>query len=156
MLLWGKRLRVRTALVGLAATIVAITVFGLIDLARPAAQRAHLGRLFERVGDEGLGPLFSIMERKLLANLSVSTSSMWVTAIPIAILFWVFLARSPGRPLADLLGRVPELRAGLGAAIVAAVLGSMVNDSGAIIGGVAALVMATSVAHFTLEAEDGA
>jgi hypothetical protein len=155
MLLWGRRIQVRTALIGLAATVLAILVFGFIDLSRPPEQRAHLGRLFERVGDEGLGPLFSIMERKLLANLAVSTSSMWVAAIPIAVLFWVFLARSRSRPLRDLLQRVPELRAGLGAAIVAAVLGSMVNDSGAIIGGVAALVLAASVAHFCLEPDAG-
>src|SRR3546814_3374200 len=80
------------------------------------------------------------MERKFVANLRVSTSSMWVTAIPLAVAFWIFLSRYPGRPFRDLARRVPTLGAGLAAALVAAVLGSLVNDSGALVGGVAALV----------------
>ena len=77
-----------------------------------------------------------IMERKLLANLRVTTSSFWVAAIPVAIAFLVFLARYPGRPLDGLRRSIPTLQAGLVAAYVAAVLGSVVNDSGAIVGGV--------------------
>ena len=60
----GYRVRVRTVVVGLLVTVAAVTAFGLLDLARPEGQRAHLGRLFERVGNEGLEPLLSIMERK--------------------------------------------------------------------------------------------
>jgi len=142
---------VRTVVVGAIATGLAITAFGFLDLARPADERAHLGRLFERIGDEGLGPLFSIMERKLLANLQVSTSSMWVAAIPVAIAFWAFLVRYPGRPIATLTARVSTLGAGLLAALVAAVLGSLVNDSGAIVGGVAALVVTAALVHLAME-----
>ena len=87
-------------MVGLLVTAAAVTAFGLLDLARPAGERAHLGRLFERIGNEGLEPLLSIMERKLLANLGVTTSSFWVAAIPIAVAFLVFLARYPTRPMA--------------------------------------------------------
>ncbi len=152
VVLWGWRVRVRTLLVAGIATGVAITGFGLLDLARPPEERAHLGRLFERVGDEGLGPLFSIMERKLLANLSVSTSSMWVAAIPLAVAFWLFLTRYPGPPIAALRSSTPTLWAGLAAAVVAAVLGSMVNDSGAIVGGAAALVLTGALVHLVLEA----
>jgi hypothetical protein len=146
-----RRIRLRTVALGVAATAAAITAFGFLDLARPPEERAHLGRLFERVGDEGLGPLFSIMERKLLANLQVSTSSMWVAAIPVAVAFWVFLARFPTRPVRSLRARIPTLGAGLVAALVAAVLGSLVNDSGAIVGGVAAMVVTASLVHLTME-----
>lgn len=151
VVLWGWRLRVRTVVLAGLATAAAITTFGLIDLARPAEQRAHLGRLFERVGDEGIGPLLSIMERKLLANLSVSTSSMWVAAIPIAAAFWLFLTRYPGRPVGAIQRTLPTLSAGMAAALVAAVLGSLVNDSGAIVGGVAAMVLTASLVHLSLE-----
>src|SRR5690606_31791991 len=89
VLLLGKRIRLRTVLLGGGATGAAILAFGLLDLSRPPAQRAHLGRLFERIGEEGVGPLFDLMERKLLANLNVSTSSFWVAAIPLALLFWL-------------------------------------------------------------------
>jgi len=146
-----RRIRLRTVVTGMVATAVAITAFGFLDLARPPEERAHLGRLFERVGDEGVGPLLSIMERKLLANLQVSTSSFWVAAIPVAVAFWVFLTRYPGRPIAALTSRVPTLGAGMAAALVAAVLGSMVNDSGAIVGGVSALVLTASLIHLATE-----
>ncbi|MDQ2649011.1 MAG: hypothetical protein M3Z03_05615 [Actinomycetota bacterium] len=143
----GKRVRLRTLAIGAAATIAAVLAFGFLDLSRPAGQRAHLGRLFERVGDEGLTPLFDLMERKLLANLNVSTSSFWVAAVPIALLFWLFVVRFPTRPVERLRAQVPGIGPGFAAAVAAALLGSMVNDSGAIVGGVAATVMVCSVVH---------
>jgi hypothetical protein len=136
------------------ATVGAVIVFGFIDLARPAAERAHLGRLFERIGNEGIEPLVSIVERKLVANLRVSTSSFWVAAIPIAIAAWFFLRQwsaNGGRPLARLHAAIPTLHAALVAAAVAAFLGSVVNDSGAIVGGVACLVITTSLVYLVLE-----
>jgi hypothetical protein len=145
-----RRIRLRTVVAGGIATVVAVTTFGLLDLARPPGERAHLGRLFERVGDEGLEPLFSIIERKLLANLRVSTSSMWVLAIPIAVAFFVLLVRYPGRPIDAVVRRVPTIGAGLAAVLVAAVLGSLANDSGVIVGGVAALVVTASLVHLTM------
>ena len=91
------------------------------------------------------------MERKLLANLRVTTSSFWVAAIPVAIAFIVFLARYPGRPLDGLRRNIPTLQAGLVAAYLAALLGSVVNDSGAIVGGVTLMVLATALAVLVLE-----
>ncbi|CAN5896796.1 membrane protein [soil metagenome] len=155
-LVFGRRLRLRTVVAAALATVVAVTAFGLLDLARPPEQRAHLGRLFERVGDEGLGPLFSIMERKLLANLQVSVSSFWVAVIPLAVAFWIFLVRFPSRPLDRVHMRLPTLGAGVAAAFVAAVLGSLVNDSGAILGGVAAAVLTASLAYLVLRVPESA
>jgi hypothetical protein len=151
-LVTGYRLRIRTVALGLLATVAAVGAFGMLDLARPPGERAHLGRLFERVGNEGLEPLLSIMERKLLANLGVTTSSFWVAVIPLAVAFLVFLARYPTRPMERLREQVPTLRAGVAASIVAAVLGSAVNDSGAIVGGVTLFVLVASLAWMALDA----
>jgi hypothetical protein len=133
------------------ASVAAIVAFGLLDLSRPPEQRAHLGRLFERVGNEGLEPLVSIVERKLLANLRVSTSSFWVLAIPIGLAFWAFLAHHRTAVMATLRARLPALHAGLVAATIAAVLGSLLNDSGAIVGGVAFTVVAASLAYLATD-----
>jgi hypothetical protein len=148
----GYRLRWRTIVVGLLVTIAAVTAFGMLDLARPEGQRAHLGRLFERVGNEGVGPLLNLIERKALANLGVTTSSFWVAAIPVAVGFMIFLAKYPNRPLSRLYEQTPSLRAGVWAAVVAAVLGSAVNDSGAIVGGVTMVVTCLALAWLTLVA----
>lgn len=149
--LFGWRIRILSILAAGVATALAIVGFGLLDLARPPSERAHLGRLFERVGDEGIGPLMSIIQRKLLANLEVSTSSVWVAAIPVALAFWLLLVRSPRRPTRQLEAATPGLRAGLAAAAVAAALGSIVNDSGAIVGGVAAMVLTATLVFLLLE-----
>lgn len=149
-----RRIRLRTMVAGGLATVVAVTGFGLLDLARPPRQRAHLGRLFERIGEEGIGPLLSIVQRKLLANLEVSTSSFWVAAIPIGLAVWLLVARHPTRPLAQLRAQVPTIGAGLASALVAALLGSVLNDSGAIVGGVAALVLTAAVIHLLMVHRD--
>ncbi len=146
VLITGRRIRLRTLLAGAAATGLAILAFGLLDLARAPANRGHLGRLFERIGDEGPSPVLALVERKLAANLEVSTSSLWVLAIPLAIGFWLYLRRSQCRPFTAIVARFDTLPSGLWAALVAAVLGSALNDSGAIIGGIMAMVVATSLA----------
>jgi hypothetical protein len=148
----GYRVRPRTVALGVLATVAAVAAFGLVDLARPEGERAHLGRLFERVGNEGLEPLLSIIERKALANLGVTTSSFWVAVIPVAVAFLVFLAKFPTRPLAELYARIPPLRAGVWAAVVAAILGSAVNDSGAIVGGVTLFVLVLGLVWLALDA----
>jgi hypothetical protein len=152
-LLYHFRLRLRTLVIGALITIATVTLFGLADLARPPEQRAHLGRLFERIGNEGIQPLLSIVERKGLANLRVSTSSFWVAAIPIGIAFWLFLRFFPSRPLRQLTERIPTLAAGLAAVVVAAVLGSALNDSGAIVGGVTLMVVSASLAYLAVGPE---
>lgn len=150
-LLFGWRVRLRIiALAGLA-TLVVVGGFGLLDLARPAGERAHLGRLFERIGAEGIQPLLSTIQRKLAANARVSTSSFWVAAIPVGGLFLGFLRWWSPPPLAAITRRIPPLRAALGAGLTVAVLGSLVNDSGAIVGGVIFLVLAASVAALAVE-----
>ncbi len=149
-LVFRRKVRLRTFVSGAVASVVAVVVFGLLDLARPAQRRAHLGRLFERVGDEGLGPLFSIMERKLLANLQVSVSSFWVAVIPLGVAFWIFLVYFPSRPLDRVVATLPTVEAGAATALVAALLGSLVNDSGAIVAGVAATVLTASLAYLAL------
>ncbi|HEY3139618.1 MAG TPA: hypothetical protein VGJ86_00725 [Acidimicrobiales bacterium] len=151
LLVWERQIRLRHVVVALVTTGVAVGAFGLLDLARPAEERGHLGRLFERVGNEGLEPLTSIMRRKLLANIGVSTTSFWVAAIPIAVAFLVFLWRYPSHPLGWVRAQIPTLRAGLIAVAIAAMLGSMVNDSGAIVGGVTLMVVAASLVFLTLE-----
>ncbi len=151
VLITGRRIRVQTLLVGVVATGVAIGTFGLLDLARPSSDRGHLGRLFERIGNEGPSPVVAMVQRKLTANLEVSTSSLWVLAIPLAVAFWLYLRRSQHRPFETMAASFPALRSGLWAALVAAVLGSALNDSGAIIGGVMAMVLATSLAVLLLD-----
>lgn len=152
-LVYLKRIRLRMVILAGLGALVMVMAFGFLDLARPPGQRAHLGRLFERVGDEGLEPLLDMVERKAVAMLGVTTSSFWVAAIPVAIAFIVFLSRHPYRPLAAVQDRIPALASGLVAAYVAAVLGTLANDSGATIAGMTLTVVATSFVALALMTE---
>ena len=119
----GRRIRLRLVVIGSLGRVVAVVAFGLLDLSRPPEQRAHLGRLFERVGNEGLEPLVSIVQRKLVANLQVSTSSFWVLAIPRHRVLGLPRRYHPTPSWPH--RRIPGAPAGLAAATVAAVLGSL-------------------------------
>jgi hypothetical protein len=146
------RINLRNLIIGfVTATAAAISAFALLDLARPPAQRAHLGRLVERLGDEGMGPLMAFMERKGEAAINASLSTFWLAAIPVAIAFMLFMIRYPDRPWGAVRTRIPTLQAGLIAAITAAVLGSIANDSGAVVGGVALLVVTAALIYLVLE-----
>jgi hypothetical protein len=138
-------LRWRTAAIAVAATAAAIALFAAVDLARPADERAHLGRLVERVERDGVGPLFAIVGRKLEAALRESTKSFWVTAIPIAIAVLLVVSRAGARPLARIRDRAPTLRVALVAAFVGVVLGSALNDSGAIVGGTLSYMLTLAI-----------
>lgn len=132
-------------------TGVAVAAFAALDLARPPQERAHLGRLMERISDEGVGILFGFIERKGAAAIEVSFSTFWSAAVVVAVVFLVYLRRLPGRPVSQLRADIPHLTAGLVAAIAAAVFGSIANDSGTIVGGTAMLVVAVTVVWLTLE-----
>lgn len=151
VVLMRRRVRWRTVFIGLVATTAAVLVFGFLDLARAPGRRSHLGRLFERTGKEGLGPLLDLVQRKLLANLAVSTSSLWVAAIPLGIALGAYLWWFPGRPYGLVKRSFTTLDAALAGSVVAAVLGSALNDSGAIVGGVMSAVVSLALVALLME-----
>jgi hypothetical protein len=110
-----------------AATLVAITLFALVDLSRPEGERTHLGRFVERVqdGDAGL-----IVRRKLNANWSILTSSVWTWLVPFGLAFLAFLSLRRTGFLRRLQDGVPGVRAALVGCLIVGFLGFALNDSG--------------------------
>ena len=147
-----RRVRTRTIVLAVVATALAIAVFAGVDLLRPENERAHLGRLVERVNDDGLSPLYAIVERKFVAAIRESTRSVWTLAIPIGIALIVALDRVGKRPLQILRERISLLGAALTTIYVGAFLGSALNDSGAIVGGIMFFTLAGALAYASLEA----
>ena len=97
-------------------------------------------------------PLFAIVQRKFAAALRESTRSLFVFAIPIGIALVVALDRVGKRPLAQLRERIPLLNAALISIYVGAFLGSALNDSGAIVGGLVFFTLSGALAYAALEA----
>src|SRR4029079_7610967 len=79
VLLSGRRIRVRTV-ARIVAAIAAVGVIATaIDLSRPREDRTHLGRYVTRIQDNGIGEGWSVIHRKLDANLaSIGTGILGV------------------------------------------------------------------------------
>lgn len=135
LVLWGRRVSWKAVALAGAAAVTVVAVATGVDLLRPAGSRTHLGELAARVGDEGFGPLRTTIDRKLAANLrSFRSPWAWVIAITgaylLAVLAWA-------RGWARLLPPGSALRAGLAGTLAAGILGYAVNDSGAVVTGLA-------------------
>lgn len=129
----GRRIRPRlVGLIGLG-TVGVLLGFGAIDLSRPPEQRTHLGRFLQSVvgGDGG-----QIISRKIDANLSILTSSVWSLLLPVAAVLLAYLATRPNSPLTQLRVRVPGLTMLGESAMICGVLGAALNDSGVAVLGV--------------------
>jgi hypothetical protein len=129
----GRRIRVRSAAIWGAATLAVISAFAALDLSRPADQRTHLGRLVESMSHHGLSSLTTVVTRKLAANLSVLTSTVWTVMVPIALCFVVFLVWKLPGSARSIRETLPEV---LGALAVVGFLGFALNDSGIAVPGV--------------------
>lgn len=130
LVLFGSRIRWRTVL-GLAlAAMVAVGLAAAVDLARPARDRTHLGRLLTNARDRGFSEITDVVLKKLNRNIDTWTSSAWRSMFVIGVLFAAYLwwrARPRGRAL---VAAVPELRASLMGFAVLTVVGYALNDSG--------------------------
>jgi hypothetical protein len=155
VVLTGRRVRLRT-LVGAGVAVVAVGVTAaLVDFARPAADRTHLGRLVERVRDNGIGEGWSVVERKLSANLSSLGTNILGLVLLVAVVGAVLLWRRDRARLGAIFARVPEWRAACVGFGVLAVLGFALNDSGMTVPGIMLVVFVCAWVHLlvTTDAE---
>jgi len=121
-------------LIGVLAAVGAVAVFGAIDLARPVAARTHLGDFLSNAFIHPAS-VWLIFKRKAGLAVSIALSNYLGLAVPGAVAVLILLHRRTGHRLRTLLKGHQGLSAGLDALIVAAVLGSILNDSGLAVAG---------------------
>jgi hypothetical protein len=126
----GRTVSARRLAALAAAGVAAVVALGFVDMARPAEQRTHLGRLFEQIGSDGLRPFTDAVQRKIAENLSVIPTSIWIPLVPSVLAFYAWLAYGSSPRLEAIRFRAPEMRPALVGLFVAAVLGMALNDSG--------------------------
>jgi hypothetical protein len=140
VLLAGRRIRIRTVVLIAAAMAVVGAIAAAIDLSRPREDRTHLGRYLTRIQDRGIGEGWSVIQRKLDANLaSLGTGILGLVLLATAILFlglWMWRRSWLG----TVFHRVPEWRAACIGFAVLAVLGFAFNDSGITVPGIMLVV----------------
>ena len=133
VLVHGSRIRVRTIVLSVAATVLAVGLAVAIDMSRPSAERTHLGRLVEQIGGEGSTALTTVVHRKLAMSLATLSSSQWLPMVSIVAVFLVFLVSRRKSLRSSARSRLLDQRAAfLGVALVA-MLGFALNDQGIVV-----------------------
>ena len=144
LLLAGVRVGAAKLAAVVGAAVVAAVAFAAYDLSRPEDRRTHLGRFARQLLDGNAG---IIIERKLSSNLHVIANVGVILAATLAVVAAVAgLALGSFRRLR---AGVPGVRAAVTGAIVGAVLGFGVNDSGVVVPG---MMLAVLVPWFVLAA----
>ncbi len=153
MLLWlvaGRRIRPRHVAV-LAAVLVASGVaVGVLDMLRPADERTHVGRFFDKLFHDP-GAALEVVQRKAGSSLGSVTGSILLFAVPIVVLLLVWWWLVPDSPLRRLVQRVATARAAALTLAIAAVLGFALNDSGVAIPAMMLVVLESFVVVAVVE-----
>jgi hypothetical protein len=147
----GRRLSWRTVALAAGATVAVLAVVTLVDLARPAEDRTHLGRFVSDVGDDG--SFLTTIERKWSTNVRLLGRTIWTWMVPIAAAFMVYvlvIARGWQR----LLPTGSPLRAGVLGTLTAGLVGWLVNDSGVVVSALVFVYIGPYLTLLALQPDD--
>ena len=133
----GARVSVlRLVAAGLAGAAT-VAAFGLADWSRDPADRTHLGRFVEQVGDGTAGV---VLRRKAEAVLDLLLANAATALLPVVVAAAVLLVVRPPGPLRRAFETAPAWRHGVHAVGAASAVGLLVNDSGPAVPALALLV----------------
>jgi hypothetical protein len=145
-LITERRLKIRWAIAGAAAALLAFAGFALVDLHRPVSSQTHLGRLIQRTQDEGWSGLWAVLKRKWISNVAAFNSTSWqlLTLIVLVALVYVLWKRPPWWQTIE--ARWPGLFRLMVAQAITAVLATGLNDSGIAVPACMGIVLAAALA----------
>ncbi|MEZ0163419.1 hypothetical protein AB2L27_01420 [Kineococcus sp. LSe6-4] len=138
----GVRITWQRVVLILGATVLVLAAISVADWLRPTDDQTHLGRFVQTLVDGGA---WQVIERKGAQNLRILFSN-WILSLVLALAA-VFIAVVLARPrvlgvavLERAYARHPVLKPGLACLLVLLVLGFAVNDSGAAVPAVGAML----------------
>ena len=108
-LLLGHELRWRTVWMLVGVLVAAGLVVGVVDVLRPADQRTHVGKFFEKAGTD-FGAATLVLRRKAAENLSTLGHSLLSSASIALVVLVVYLWWVRPRSLRTLVSRVSTAR----------------------------------------------
>jgi hypothetical protein len=129
---------IRLLAAGLAGAAV-VTAFALLDYARAADDRTHLGRFVQDIVDGTAG---TVLRRKTEAVVDLLFANPVTALLPVVVAAAVLLVVRSPRPLQRAFDAAPAWRHGLLVLGAAAAIGFVVNDSGTAVPATALLVAA--------------
>jgi hypothetical protein len=155
-MLLGRRVTVRTVLALVGILVAGGLLVGFIDLLRPADQRTHVGRFFEKVGNEGWSGFVTVLHRKSNENVDTLGSTGWILVIAAVVALALFLWYRRPYGLRRAVERIPTLRASAIGFAVAAGLGYALNDSGIVIPGIMLSIAGATIVYLVTVVDDPA
>jgi hypothetical protein len=151
--LWGRRVSWRALAGAVAVLAVVLGAAAAVELARPPAERSHLGRFLTDLAS-GNGEAATTVARKAATNARVLGASIWTWMVPIAAVFALFVLVFMGRG-GELLPRGSARRIGVVAVIAAGLIGFAVNDSGVVVTALVAVYLGPYITLLALDADRG-
>ena len=149
----GRRISVRAVLTLVAVLVGAGLIAGFADLSRPANERTHVGRLFEKVGSDGIGSFFTVVGRKASLMFGTFSNTAWVLLV-LSVVIGIWLAARRSDLLARVIDRIPTLRPGLACFGLLVVLGTALNDSGVQVTGMMLATLLPVLVYLGTRVED--
>jgi drug/metabolite transporter (DMT)-like permease len=153
-LLLGRRVTVKAVLALIGILLASGLVVGFLDLLRPHDQRSHVGRFFEKVGNEGFSGFSSVIERKSGENAATFSSTIYIVLIVVVVVVGLVLWLRPPRPLVRAVDRVPTLRPAAVSLGVLILLSYGLNDSGLAIPAIMLALVAAAASYLLFDAVD--
>jgi hypothetical protein len=129
LLLSERRVTARAVLLLGGLIVLAGLAVGLLDLTRPSGKRTHVGRFFEKIGDEGVSGFLEVVGRKLGLMLRTFSNTGWVLVVVVALAAFIWVCRRTD-VMTRLLAWITTMRSGLLAFATLIVLATVLNDSG--------------------------
>jgi hypothetical protein len=154
-LVLGRRLTVKAVMTLVGILLASGLVVGFLDLLRPSDQRTHVGRFFEKVGNEGFSGFSTVIERKSGENAATFSSTIYLVLIVVVLAAGVALWLRPPRPLATAVARVPTLRAAALSLTVLILLSYGLNDSGLAIPAIMLALVAVTATYLVADVPAG-
>jgi hypothetical protein len=153
LLLYGRRMGPRSAVLLAGVLLVTGAAIGLVDLLRPSGSRTHVGRFFEKVQADGWHGFAVVVHRKLNEELATFTRSWWTVMVIALLVFVAFLAWRAPSTLSGVMARVPPLRAAVTGLVLLGVLGLALKDSGIAVPGMMLGVVGAGLVWLTARLE---
>jgi hypothetical protein len=148
-LLLGRSVR-RGFVLALGGILIGIgVVAGLLDLLRPSGQRSHIGRFFESFGN-GSGGFVTVIQRKASEAFASLDAYHWIVLIIVIVALTAYLWTRMGAPLRVAADRISTLVPAAIAFIVAAVLNTVLNDSGITIAGMMLAIAGATIVYISV------
>lgn len=132
LMLYNKRMNIKSFVIAAVSAILAISIFSLFDLTRPISERTHLGRFVKVFLDGEAGV---VIERKIFSNFHILTNSLVASVVILGTLYGIFLFMRPEKFLAKSREAHPSFRYIAYPGLVVGILGMFLNDSGVAIPG---------------------